>query len=75
MEFSRLYPALHYYIENYGNIEIGEDEKTGSLLRIVDEEGILYNDVASPTINDAVAEAEAFLKDYLFENLGIKIVQ
>jgi hypothetical protein len=71
--FSKTYPAISYFVENHGNIEIGEDENTKSLLRLTDDEGLLYQDVASATIDDAVIEAEDFLKDYFFENFELTI--
>lgn len=71
--FSKAYPAISYFVENYGNIEIGEDDKTKSLLRLTDDEGVLYQDVASATIDDAIIEAEDFLKDYFFENFELTI--
>jgi hypothetical protein len=71
--FSKYFPAIHYFVENYGNIEIGEDEKTNSLIRLTDDGGTLYEDRRSETIDDAIKEAEEFLKDYFFENYEIKI--
>lgn len=71
--FSKQYPAIHYWLENYGIIEMGEDDNTHSLLRIKDDEGLLYEDRASATFDDAMTEAEAFLKDYFFENYELKI--
>lgn len=70
--FSKLYPAIHYWLENFGSIELGEDDTTHSLVRIVDEDGLLYEDRVSATFNDALTEAEAFLKDYFWENHEIK---
>ena len=39
----------------------------------MDEDGILYEDRASATFDESVDEAEAFLKDYFFENFEIKV--
>ncbi len=71
--FSKYFPAIHYFVENYGEIEIGEDEKTNSLIRLKDDGGILYEDRGSETIDDAIAEVEDFLKDYFFENYELTI--
>ena len=71
--FSKTYPAIYHFVENYGNIEIGEDDETKSLLRLTDDEGVLYQDVASATIDDAITEAEDFLKDYFFEKFDKEI--
>jgi hypothetical protein len=71
--FSQKYPAIHFWLQNYGSVELGEDDKTHSLIRIMDEDGILYEDRASATFDESVDEAEAFLKDYFFENFEIKV--
>jgi mevalonate kinase len=71
--FSKNYPAIYHFVEHYGNIEIGENDENGSLIRLTDDEGILYQDVGSKTIDEAVVEAEEFLKDYFFENFEMKI--
>ena len=71
--FSLKYPAIHFWLQHYGTIELGEDDDTHSLMRIFDDTGLLYEDRASATFDDAVEEAEAFLKDYFFENFEIKL--
>lgn len=71
--FAKLYPAIHYWLENYGLIELGEDDVTHSLMRITDEGGVLYEDRVSATFDEALTEAEAFLKDYFWEKFEIKI--
>ncbi len=71
--FSQQYPAIYHFVEHFGNIEIGEDETTGSLIRLKDDGGTLYEDRGSETIDDAVTETEEFLKDYFFEKFEIRI--
>jgi|JI7StandDraft_1071085.scaffolds.fasta_scaffold967647_1 hypothetical protein len=71
--FSKQYPAIHYWIENFGTIEFGEDDVTHSLIRILDDEGLLYEDRVSATFNESIVEIEAFLKDYFWENHELKI--
>ncbi|MFZ4544411.1 MAG: hypothetical protein ACOYOA_10205 [Saprospiraceae bacterium] len=71
--FSQKFPAVHYWLQHYGSVELGEDEDTHSLIRILDDDGILYEDRASATFDESFEEAEAFLKDYFFENFEIKI--
>lgn len=71
--FSKYYPAVHHWVQNYGNIEIGEDDNTHSLIRLIDEGGTLYEDHASENFDDAMVEIEAFLKDYFFETYELKL--
>jgi hypothetical protein len=71
--FSQKYPAIHFWLQNYGYLEMGEDDITHSLIRIKDEDGLLYEDRGSATFDDSIEEAEAFLRDYFFEKFEIKV--
>jgi hypothetical protein len=71
--FSKQYPAIHYWIDNYGRIEFGEDDVTHSLIRVFDDEGLLYEDCASATFNESIVEIEAFLKDFFWEKYELKV--
>lgn len=63
--FADQYPRLAWWIENHGFIELGQDDYSRSLLRILDEGGMYFEDKKSRTIDDALAAGEAYLEEEL----------
>ena len=61
MNFSEKYPHVNWWIENHGWIEVGNDEYTKSMIRLLDEGGTWWEDKKSKTVDEALANAEAFL--------------
>lgn len=59
--FSKLYPHIAWWVDNQGWIEIGTDENSDSLIRILDEGGMRWEDEDADTLDEALANAEAYL--------------
>ena len=64
--FSRLYPNIAYWVEACGWIEIGQDEYSSSLVRALDEGGLVWE---SSDDHEAVNEALQALEIELAERL------
>ena len=67
MNFSKRYPHIAWWIDNHGWIEIGTDEYSDGLIRLLDEGGVCWEDEDAPTIDEALQNAEAFLTKELPE--------
>jgi hypothetical protein len=69
MNFDERYPAIAWWVQERGTIEFGREYYTRSLVRVLDEGGLLWEseeDYASVGI--ALADAEAFLVNWAKEN-------
>ena len=64
MNFSEKYPHIHWWMENHGWIEVGNDEYTKSKIRLLDEGGTWWEDKKSKTVDDALANAEAWTENW-----------
>jgi len=60
--FSKKYPNITWWIEEIGTIELGTDEYTSSLLRVLNEGGTVWEDEDSTSIEEALAAADAFIE-------------
>ena len=68
MMFDEQYPTLSEWILGSGWIELGQDEYSDSLVRILDIGGLLWESEKSyTTVAEALAEAEEALKQILAE--------
>ena len=66
--FDEQYPTLSEWILGSGWIELGQDEYSDSLVRILDIGGMLWESEKSyTTVAEALAEAEEALKQLLAE--------
>ena len=66
--FDEQYPTLSEWILGRGWIELGQDEYSDSLVRILDIGGMLWESEKSyTTVAEALAEAEEALKKLLAE--------
>jgi hypothetical protein len=72
MKFSKIYPHIAWWIENHGWIEIGDDGVNDSLIRLLDEGGIWWEDEDASTLDKALSKAEKFLTDDLPQRFGEK---
>lgn len=72
MDFSKRYPHIAWWIDNHGWIEIGTDEFSESLIRLVDEGGTWWEDEEASTIDEALNKAENFLRKDLPQRFGKK---
>ena len=67
--FSENYPNLNWWIENQGWIEIGQDEYSRSMVRVLDEGGMVWeSDPKSKTLDKDLNEAERFIAKWIEEN-------
>jgi len=71
--FSKEYPYVSSWINTTGWIEIGQDEYSSSMLRIINEGGIVWEDTESNTIEESLKRAEKYLKDELLEEFGFEL--
>lgn len=71
--FEKLYPYLSSWICTSGWVEIGEDEFSRSMIRIMNEGGLLWEDENSSTLDEALKRAEDFLKNELPNEFGFKL--
>ncbi|TAL60841.1 MAG: hypothetical protein EPN85_06365 [Bacteroidetes bacterium] len=68
-KFSENYPNLNWWVENQGWIEIGQDENSRSMVRILDEGGMVWeSDPKSKTLDKDLNEAERFIAKWIEEN-------
>ncbi|MFD1469918.1 hypothetical protein ACFQ48_16945 [Hymenobacter caeli] len=70
-KFSKKYPHLTYWTESQGCIELGADEHSASLLRILDAGGTCFEDDEATEIDAALAAGETFLVDEFADRLGL----
>ncbi len=71
--FSQQYPHLAWWIDNHGYIELGSDYNSSSLLRILDEGGMCFEDSESTDIDEALTAGEEFLETELSDRFSIKL--
>jgi hypothetical protein len=62
--FSELYPNIAYWVEACGWIEIGEDEYSSSLVRALDEGGLVWESSDDhETVDEALQALEIELAE------------
>lgn len=68
--FSENYPKLNWWVENQGWIEIGQDEHSRSMVRIIDEGGMVWeSDPKSKSLDKDLNGAEMFIERWIEENI------
>ncbi|MES2733700.1 MAG: hypothetical protein V4714_18285 [Bacteroidota bacterium] len=78
MSFSSKYPYLAYWIENHGYIQLGidDDSPSDALLTIIDAGGVCWEDEDSSTIEEALSQAEDYLRTTEFpDRFGKKVIE
>ena len=66
--FSEIYPNITYWIDSFGWIEIGQDEYSRSLVRLLNEGGMVWESSnIHKTIDEALQVLEAELVEILKE--------
>ncbi len=71
--FTKNYPHLAWWIENQGWVEIGYDNFSSSLVRVLDEGGLCWEDEISKDLDAAIENAEKFLETEIPDRFGQKI--
>ena len=70
MKFSEKYPHIAWWINNHGWVELGTDEESDSLVRLLDEGGTWWEDNDADSIDKALKNAENFLTEDLPDRFG-----
>ena len=69
MTFDERYPALAWWIQEGGTIELGREFYTNSLIRVLDEGGLLWESEENyASVAAALDETEAFVTKWAEEN-------
>ena len=69
---SAAHPHLWIRATEFGTIEIGHCHQTRSFIRVLDEGGLVWKGRRScPTLNAALADAEAGVSRWMEDQLGI----
>ncbi|MEM1326532.1 MAG: hypothetical protein AAGI23_11285 [Bacteroidota bacterium] len=68
--FSEKYPNLDYWIYSQGWIEMGSDHYSSSLIRILDEGGMYYEDEESTSLDEALEKADRWMATEIEERFG-----
>ncbi len=67
--FSKNYPNLNWWVENQGWIEIGQDEYSRSMVRILDEGGNVWErNPKSKSLDEDIDAAEKIIANWIEEN-------
>ena len=65
-QFSKAYPNIAYWVEACGWIEIGQDEYSSSLVRALDEGGMVWESTDDhETVDEALQALEIELAEWL----------
>ncbi len=68
--FSKNYPNLNWWVENHGWIEIGQDENSHSMVRILDEGGNVWeSNPKSKSLDEDIDAAEKVIANWIKENI------
>ena len=63
--FAELYPSLAYWVESFGWIELGQDHYSRSLIRILDEGGMIWESKERyDSVDAALQDAEAAIAEW-----------
>lgn len=68
--FSKLFPHISWWIENHGWIELGTDDYSKSLVRLIDEGGTYWEDKKANNLDKALLNADKFLETDLPKRFG-----
>ena len=70
--FTQSYPNLTYWVESFGWIELGQDDYSRSLIRILDEGGMVWESQERyDSLDAALQEAEVAIADW-FKERGVE---
>ena len=70
--FEELYPNLAYWVESFGWIELGQDNYSRSLIRVLDIGGMIWeSEEQYDSVDAALRDAEAAIADW-FKKAGIE---
>ena len=67
-KFSETFPNIHHWVDQGDIVEIGWEENTDSLVRALDEGGLVWGSPDNLSIDEALQKLDNFLKKYFEEN-------
>ena len=69
VSFAESYPNLNWWVENQGWIEIGQDEYSRSMVRVLDAGGNVWeSDPKSKSLDKDLQVAEKFIGEWMGKN-------
>jgi len=69
--FAAAYPYLSRWVESCGWIEVGDDGMRPSLIRVLDEGGMIWESASHyASIDEALRDAEAAVAQFMREQYG-----
>ena len=69
--FEDIYPALSRWATSHGWIEVGQSVPGRSLIRVLDEGGVIWEGRTSyPSIHEALRDAELAVARWMHDQLG-----
>ena len=67
--FTKHFPGLAQWVDDWGWIEIGRDEVTDSLVRVMDEGGLVWENPGElKSLEKAMQVANEFVRKWIKEN-------
>ena len=67
--FETNYPAIAEWVDSFGWIEIGSDEESDSLIRVLNEGGLIWeSEKKHKTLDKALQACEQALAEWIEEN-------
>ena len=70
--FEKLYPNLAYWVESFGWIEMGQDDYSNSLIRILDSGGNIWESEEDYDSLDATLQAADAVVAAWFKERGVE---
>lgn len=71
--FEKNYPYISSWIYTIGWVEIGEDMNSNSMIRLLNQGGLVWQDNESSNLEKALEKAELYLKNDLLEDYGFEL--
>ena len=69
--FERTYPYLSRWVHGHGWMEVGPDHYSRSLIRVLDEGGMVWESATRyASVDEALREAEEAVAEWMREELG-----
>ena len=71
--FEKKYPYLATWIHKEGRLELGSDYYSSSILRIINEGGMIWEDNDSVEITKALERGEKYLQNDFSKDFGYEL--
>lgn len=67
-KFSEIFPNIHQWVDQGDTVELGWEENTDSLVRALDEGGLVWESPDNLSLDEALQRLDNFLEKYFEEN-------